>query len=109
MSAGTAEQPSPDARLNGPGPWVWIRVEDTGPGIATDRLAAIFEPFGQAEESTARQHGGSGLGMTISRRLARIMHGDLTVTSAVGYGSSFILWLPAVPDAVAPLPAPADA
>ena len=108
LSAGTAEQPSPDAELNGPGPWIWIRVEDTGPGIAADRLAAIFEPFVQADASTVRQHGGSGLGMTISRRLARLMHGDLTATSAVGYGSSFLLWLPAVPDAVAPLPAPGE-
>lgn len=109
LSAGTAERPSPDAQLNGPGPWIWIRVEDTGPGIAADRLAAIFEPFVQADDSTARQHGGSGLGMTISRRLARAMQGDLTATSAVGYGSSFLLWLPAVPDAVAPLPVPGEA
>ncbi|HEV2147018.1 MAG TPA: ATP-binding protein [Longimicrobiaceae bacterium] len=95
VSAGTAEHASPEADLKGPGPWAWIRVEDTGPGIPPERLAAIFEPFEQADMSGG-QHGGSGLGVTISRRLARLMGGDITARSEVGLGTSFFLWLPAV-------------
>ena len=101
LSAGTAEQASPSAEMDGPGPWAWIRVEDTGPGIPPERLAVIFEPFEQVDMSGG-QHGGSGLGITISRRMARLMGGDLTVRSEVGRGSSFFLWLPAMsPVAVA--------
>jgi PAS domain S-box-containing protein len=95
VSAGTAEQPSPDAQLLGPGPWVYVRVEDTGPGIPPERLAAIFEPFEQADMTLTRQHGGTGLGLTIAKRLARVMGGDLTVRSDPGVGSVFFLWLPA--------------
>jgi PAS domain S-box-containing protein len=94
ISAGTAEHASSDAELKGAGPWAWIRVEDTGPGIPAARLAAIFEPFEQVDMSGG-QHGGSGLGVTISRRLARLMGGDLTARSDVGRGASFFLWLPA--------------
>jgi PAS domain S-box-containing protein len=95
VSAGTAEQPSPDAQLPGPGPWVYVRVEDTGQGIPPERLAAIFEPFEQADMTLTRQHGGTGLGLTIAKRLARVMGGDLTVRSDPGVGSVFFLWLPA--------------
>jgi PAS domain S-box-containing protein len=95
ISAGAAEHASPDADLKGTGPWVWIRVEDTGPGIPPERLAAIFEPFEQVDMSGG-QHGGSGLGLTISKRLARLMEGDLTARSEIGRGTSFFLWLPAV-------------
>jgi signal transduction histidine kinase len=94
ISAGTAEHASPGVELEGAGPWAWIRVEDTGPGIPPERLAAIFEPFEQADMSGA-QHGGSGLGVTISKRLAHLMGGDLTARSEVGRGTSFFLWLPA--------------
>lgn len=95
ISAGTAEQATPNAEMKGSGPWAWIRVEDTGPGIPPERLAAIFEPFEQVDMSGG-QHGGSGLGITISRRMARLMGGDLTARSEVGRGASFFLWLPAV-------------
>jgi PAS domain S-box-containing protein len=74
-----------------------IRVEDTGGGIPPAHLATIFEPFVQVESGHTRTHGGSGLGLAISRRLARLMGGDLTVTSRVGHGSTFTLWLPGVP------------
>lgn len=97
ISAGTAARPSPDAKVSGEGPWVYVRVEDTGPGIRSDRLAAIFEPFVQADMSLARTHGGAGLGLAISRRLARLMGGDITARSEVGIGSTFFLWLPAAP------------
>jgi hypothetical protein len=97
VSAGAATQASPDARLSGPGPWVYVRVEDTGAGIPADRLQAIFEPFVQVDMALTRAHGGAGLGLAISRRLARLMGGDVTVRSEVGAGSTFFLWLPAAP------------
>ena len=66
-----------------------ISVEDTGIGIAPDKLAAIFESFSQADASTTRQYGGTGLGLTISRRLTEMMGGELTVESEIGTGSTF--------------------
>ena len=94
ISAGLAETPSPEAVLAAEGPWVYVRVEDNGPGIAPERVEAVFEPFERAEEKTP-QGEGSGLGLSISRRLARLMHGDLTLRSEPGHGSQFLLWLPA--------------
>jgi signal transduction histidine kinase len=75
--------------------YVCFRVSDTGNGIPDDKLGSIFDPFVQAESGKARPREGSGLGLTISRRLARLMGGDLTVTSELGRGSTFTLWLPA--------------
>jgi signal transduction histidine kinase len=97
ISAGTATQASPDAQLEGPGPWVYLRVEDTGTGIAADRMEPIFEPFVQVDMTLTRAHGGTGLGLAISRRLARLMDGDVTARSELGVGSTFFLWLPAAP------------
>lgn len=71
-----------------------LAVRDTGIGIAPDRLAHIFRSFEQADVGTTRRFGGTGLGLTISRRLAEIMGGDLTVESVVGEGSLFTLSLP---------------
>jgi hypothetical protein len=82
-------------QLAGQGPWAYIRVEDTGRGIPAGRLSAIFEPFEQADMALTREHGGTGLGLTIARRLARLMGGDLTVRSEVGMGTTFFLWLEA--------------
>jgi signal transduction histidine kinase len=95
LECGLTKQPDPEARVTG-GPWVYWRVTDTGIGIAPAQLAAIFDPFVQVERGHTRQSDGSGLGLTISRRLARLMRGDLTVRSEVGRGSAFALWLPAV-------------
>ncbi len=75
-------------------PYVAIRVRDTGPGIAPDQLDRIFEPFTQAETGYTRASSGTGLGLTISRRLARLMGGEITVQSALHKGSTFTLWLP---------------
>jgi signal transduction histidine kinase len=95
VECGLTKKPDPEARLMG-GPWVFWRVADTGIGIAPAQIAAIFDPFVQVERGHTRQSEGSGLGLTISRRLARLMRGDLTVRSEVGKGSVFTLWLPAV-------------
>jgi len=74
---------------------VTISVADTGVGIATEKLAAVFEPFVQVDQRFARPHEGVGLGLAISRDLARGMGGDLTATSTLGAGSIFTLTLPA--------------
>ncbi len=68
-------------------------VSDTGIGIATDKLAHIFEDFSQAEYSTARRFGGTGLGLTISKKLVELMGGELKVESELGKGSRFFFTL----------------
>jgi signal transduction histidine kinase len=74
--------------------WTCIAVEDTGIGIAADDLERIFQPFVQVENGYTRAHGGTGLGLTISRSLAQMMGGGLDVESTAGDGSRFTLWLP---------------
>ena len=64
-------------------------VTDSGAGISPEDLARLFQPFTQVDGSSTRRFGGTGLGLTIARRMANIMGGDITVTSAVGAGSTF--------------------
>jgi signal transduction histidine kinase/ActR/RegA family two-component response regulator len=71
-----------------------IAVADTGPGIPADRQERMFRPFEQGDVSTTRRYGGSGLGLAISRRLARLMAGDIVLESVPGQGSTFTLHLP---------------
>ena len=81
-----------------------IRVRDTGIGIEPSRLSHIFTPFAQADESTTRNFGGTGLGLTISHELASLMAGSLTATSEPDIGSvfSFHVTLPNAPEIVQP-------
>ncbi len=76
------------------GEFVTFAVTDTGPGIAHDEQAHLFEDFAQVDSSSARRHEGVGLGLAISRRLAIAMAGELTVESDVGRGATFRLVLP---------------
>jgi signal transduction histidine kinase len=73
---------------------VHFLVTDTGEGIPAEKLGSIFEPFVQVKTGFTREHDGVGLGLAISRDLAQMMHGDLTVTSRIGQGSRFTLTLP---------------
>ena len=70
-----------------------LSVRDTGIGISREKLKKVFESFTQADSSTTRKYGGTGLGLTISKNLAELMGGQLTVTSDIGQGSTFILQL----------------
>ena len=83
-----------EVRCEEDGDRVAIRVRDTGIGIPADKLATIFDPFVQVDRSLNRPAEGVGLGLAISRDLARGMGGDLTATSALGRGSEFTLVLP---------------
>jgi signal transduction histidine kinase/CheY-like chemotaxis protein len=74
--------------------WIEIAVADTGIGMTAEQQAKLFEEFTQADTSTARQYGGTGLGLAITRKLARMMGGDVTVTSQPGKGSVFTVRLP---------------
>ncbi len=98
-----------DARLQPNRQYVKFSVTDTGSGIPEEKLLSIFDPFVQAESGHSRSREGSGLGLTISRRLARLMGGDLTCTSKVGSGSIFTLSLPADVSAKAAESSPAVA
>src|SRR5207237_8476732 len=92
--------------------WIEFRVADTGIGIAPEQMQKLFEEFTQADVSTARKYGGTGLGLALSRRFCRMMGGDIHVQSAPGQGSMFTISLPATvadpkPAAKSERPAPA--
>src|SRR4249920_1515149 len=88
-------------KLVNEGHWIEFAVSDTGIGMTPEQQAKLFEEFTQADSSTARQYGGTGLGLAITRKLARMMGGDVTVTSEPGKGSVFTVRLPGSADAQA--------
>lgn len=77
------------------GAWLIYDVVDTGIGITPEQLQKLFEPFTQADESTTRIYGGTGLGLTITRRIARLLGGDVTLVSEPGRGTTASLRIPA--------------
>ena len=85
-------------------PWVWIAVEDNGPGIAPEDHERVFQRFWRGDRRRSRDEGRSGLGLTIVRNLVERHGGRVQLLSEVGRGSTFVLWLPAAPE-----PAPATA
>ncbi len=78
--------------------WVELAVTDTGIGLTAEQQAKLFQEFTQADSLTARRYGGTGLGLALSRKLARMMGGDVTVTSEQGKGSVFTVRLPGSAD-----------
>ena len=90
--------------------WIVFRVSDTGIGMTPEQLVRLFEAFSQADAATTRKYGGTGLGLALSRRLCRMMGGDVTVESESGRGSIFTIRLPAqVVEAVEAPASPAGA
>lgn len=75
--------------------WIFFRVKDTGIGMTREQLEQVFKPFTQADASTTRKYGGTGLGLTITQKFCQMMGGDIKVESELGQGSQFTLWLPA--------------
>ena len=78
----------------GPEQWLHVQVQDTGIGMTAEQLSRVFAPFAQADASTTRRFGGTGLGTTIVRQLAELMGGSIAVQSAPGAGSAFTVQLP---------------
>jgi signal transduction histidine kinase len=85
------------------GDWLRFAVSDTGIGMSDSAIARLFKPFAQADASTTRAYGGTGLGLYLSRSMAQLLGGDLTVSSTPGHGTTFVLEAPAemAPSAVA--------
>jgi signal transduction histidine kinase len=71
-----------------------VRIADTGVGIAAENIDYVFEPFWQAEQTATRTTGGTGLGLSVTRKLARLLGGEVTVASRLGSGTTFLLTLP---------------
>ena len=83
-----------DLRVKMEGTRVALAVSDTGPGISPEGLGVIFERFRQLDRFITRDHGGTGLGLTLARELAYLLEGDLVVESRLGEGSTFTLFIP---------------
>ncbi|WP_286265738.1 CHASE domain-containing protein [Thalassotalea atypica] len=84
LSASLVESSELDAHIQ-------VQVKDTGIGILESKIDGLFEPFTQADSSTSRDFGGTGLGLTISKKLSHLMNGDITVSSTIDKGSIFTL------------------
>ncbi|OAS24862.1 MHYT domain-containing protein [Methylobacterium platani] len=92
------------------GDWLLFTVADTGIGMSPEQVGRLFERFTQADESTTRNYGGTGLGLALSRAFAQLLGGDITVDSVEGEGTSFTLRVPAAApeQAVEAAPAPRE-
>jgi signal transduction histidine kinase/CheY-like chemotaxis protein len=77
-------------------PWIVFQVEDTGIGLSKEQIAKLFQDFAQADASTTRKFGGTGLGLALTRRFCQMLGGDVSVQSVPGEGSVFIIRIPAV-------------
>jgi PAS domain S-box-containing protein len=86
---------SPALPLSPSGEWIVFTVKDTGIGMSAEQLAKIFDPFTQADSSTTKKYGGTGLGLTITKKLCEMMGGDIIAISELEKGSSFSIRLPA--------------
>jgi PAS domain S-box-containing protein len=82
-------------RVEGGGDWITFRVTDTGIGLTPEQQGRLFEAFMQADSSTSRRYGGTGLGLVITRRVCQMMGGEVTVESQFGKGSTFTVRVPA--------------
>jgi signal transduction histidine kinase len=78
-------------------PWIWMSVEDEGPGIAPEDQDRVFQRFWRGDQREARENGRSGLGLTIVRQIAEAHGGEVKLASEPGRGAAFALWLPAAP------------
>jgi len=85
-----------ERRVESGAAWLILAVRDNGIGIAEDNLDRVFEEFGQADDTTSREYGGTGLGLPLSRQFSQLLGGDLTVESKLGSGSVFTIKVPAV-------------
>ncbi|HJW72149.1 MAG TPA: response regulator [Geothrix sp.] len=94
---------SPEATV----PWLHLAVQDTGIGISEEQQQRIFSEFIQAEDSTSRRFGGTGLGLALSRKFCQILGGDIQLKSVLGQGSTFTIVLPTAPPTPASEPVPA--
>jgi signal transduction histidine kinase len=85
--------------------WIWVAVEDEGPGIPAHQQRRIFDRLWRADKSRSRGRGGSGLGLAIVRQVAGAHSGDVRVFSTPGSGSTFVMWIPVRPgQAATPVP-----
>ena len=84
------------------GEWIEIRVQDSGIGLTPEQVAKVFDAFTQADASTTRKYGGSGLGLTITRKFCEMMGGEISVESEPGKGAAFTVRLPAQVSSPAP-------
>jgi signal transduction histidine kinase len=98
------ERGAVDICVSASGERVTFVVNDTGPGMTAANLELIFDPFTQLDQSLSRSKGGTGLGLPVSRKLARLLGGDLIVESVPGEGTTFTLWLPIVAGAQPAIP-----
>jgi signal transduction histidine kinase len=78
--------------------WLRFEVADTGIGIAPDQMLSLFDAFTQAHSSISQTYGGTGLGLKISQHLCLLMHGDISVTSELDHGSTFVVNIPVALD-----------